>query len=128
MTTQRTQPPDGDSAAGTTESECPGTKIGREALGLLLLSFGALGGLGALGALHWTAGLSAALVGLCVGGVLARRSAQRRWQQDSGAIAAFCGYAGQTAVLFHLAPPLGWLAVSVLAVAVGFWLSSAEGA
>ncbi|WP_454315407.1 hypothetical protein [Streptomyces phaeoluteigriseus] len=131
MTTQRTQPSNDDPVVATTDITglvLPDAKVGREALGLLLLSFGVLGGLGALGALHWTAGLSAALLGLCASGVLVRRNAKARWQQDAGAIAAFAGYAGQAAVLFYLLPPLGWLAVSALVAAAGFWLSSAEGA
>ncbi|WP_143052049.1 hypothetical protein [Streptomyces sp. 2131.1] len=130
MTTQRTQPSNDDPVVAPTDSTGPvaSDKVGREALGLLLLSFGVLGGLGALGALHWTAGLSAALIGLCLSGVLVRRNSKPRWQQDAGAIAAFAGYAGQTAVLFYLLPPLGWLAVSALVAAAGLWLSSAEGA
>lgn len=130
VTTQRTQPSNDDPTVATdvTASVRPDAKIGRESFGLLLLSFGVLGGLGALGALHWTAGLSAALIGLCTSGVLVRRNSKSRWQQDSGAIAAFSGYAGQTAVLFHLLPPLGWLAISALAVVCGLWLSSVEGA
>jgi len=131
VTTQQPQPSNDDPVVATTDitgSVLPDAKIGREAFGLLLLSFGVLGGLGALGALHWTAGLSAALVGLCASGVLVRRNSKRRWQQDAGAIAAFSGYAGQTAVLFYLLPPLGWLAISILAVAAGLWLSSDEGA
>ncbi|MEV8344564.1 hypothetical protein [Streptomyces niveus] len=130
MTTQRTQPSHDDPVVAATDitGSVLSEKVGREALGLLLLSFGVLGVLGALGALHWTAGLSAALIGLCVSGVLIRRTSTRRWQQDAGAIGAFSGYAGQTAVLFYLLPPLGWLAVSALVAAVGFWISSAEGA
>ncbi|MFE7072576.1 hypothetical protein ACFU96_21095 [Streptomyces sp. NPDC057620] len=130
MTTQRTQPSTDDSVVASTDitESVLSDKVGREALGLLLVSFGVLGGLGALVALHWTAGLSAALIGLCASGVLVRRNSTRRWQQDAGAIAAFSGYAGQVAVLFYLLPPLGWLAVSVLVVATGLWISSAEGA
>ncbi|MEU1273517.1 hypothetical protein [Streptomyces sp. NPDC005799] len=131
MTTQRTQPSNDDPVVATTDITgpvLPDAKIGREAFGLLLLSFGVLGGLGALGTLHWAAGLSAALIGLCASGVLVRRNSKHRWQQDVGAITAFGGYAGQTAVLFYLLPPLGWLAISILAVAAGLWMSSAEGA
>lgn len=131
VTTQQPQPSNDDPIVATTDitgSVLPDAKIGREAFGFLLLSFGVLGGLGALGALHWAAGLSAALVGLCTSGVLVRRNSKRRWQQDAGAIAAFSSYAGQTAVLFYLLPPLGWLAISLLAVAAGLWLSSDEGA
>ncbi|MFE4579449.1 hypothetical protein [Streptomyces chartreusis] len=131
MTTQQAQPSNDDPAVDTTDitgAVLTATKVGREAFGLSLLSFGVLGGLGALGALHWTAGLSAALIGLCASGVLVRRHSNYRWQQDAGAIAAFAGYTGQTAVLFHLLPPLGWLAVSALMIASGLWLSSSEGA
>lgn len=127
VTTQQSQPSTDDPADNTGPAHSD-TKVGREVLGLLLLSFGALGGLGALGALHWTAGLSAAFIGLCAAGVLVRRNSTPRWQQDTGAIAAFSGYAGQTAVLFYLLPPLGWLAVSALVAAAGLWLSGAEGA
>lgn len=104
----------------------PDGKIGREAFALLLLSFGALGCLGALGALHWAAGLSAALIGMCAGGVVVRRSSKVRWQQDIGAMVAFAAYAGQTALLFYLLQPLGWLAVSALGIAAGLWLSSGD--
>ncbi|MFK0159139.1 hypothetical protein ACIQVK_44600 [Streptomyces sp. NPDC090493] len=130
MTTQRTQPSNDDPIVATSDITGPvvSDKVGREALGLVLLSFGVLGGLGALGSLHWTAGLSAALLGLCAGGILVRRNSKPRWQQDAGAIAAFAGYAGQTAVLFYLLPPLGWLAVSALVAVAGLWMSSAEGA
>ena len=130
VTTQRTQPSSDDPVVATTDitGSVLSEKVGKEAFGLFLLSFGVLGGLGALGVLHWTAGLSAALIGLCATGVLVRRNSKLRWQQDAGAIAAFSGYAGQTAVLFYLLPPLGWLAVSALVAAAGLWLSSAEGA
>ncbi|MGW0885903.1 hypothetical protein [Streptomyces sp. NPDC002671] len=127
MTTQQPQPSN-DDPTGITGSVLPDSEIGREVFGLLLLSFGVLGGLGALGALHWAAGPSAALIGLCVSGVVVYRNSKRRWQQDAGAIAAFTAYAGQTALLFHLLPPLGWLAVSLLAVTAGLWMSSDEGA
>ncbi|MFF4543633.1 hypothetical protein ACFY1J_05210 [Streptomyces sp. NPDC001406] len=127
MTTQQPQPSN-DDPTGITGSVLPDAKIGREAFGLLLLSFGVLGGLGALGALHWAAGLSAALVGLCASGVAVRRNSKQRWQQDVGAMAAFTAYAGQTALLFYLLAPLGWLAASLLAVAAGLRLSSDEGA
>ncbi|MFK0279533.1 hypothetical protein ACIQVL_03530 [Streptomyces sp. NPDC090499] len=130
MTTQQPQPSNDAPVASTdiTGPVLPDAKIGRESFGLVLLSFGALGGLGALGALHWVAGLSAALTGLCASGIVVRRSSKQRWQQDAGAMVAFAAYAGQTALLFYLLQPLGWLAVSVLGVAAGLWLSSDEGA
>ncbi|MEU6460319.1 hypothetical protein [Streptomyces sp. NPDC046976] len=127
MTTQQPQPSN-DAPAGATGVALPDAKIGREAFGLVLLSFGVLGGLGALSALHWAAGLSAGLTGLCAGGVVVRRNSNRRWQQDAGSMVAFTAYAGQTALLFYLLPPLGWLAVSFLVLAAGLWLSSIEGA
>ncbi|MFB6630013.1 hypothetical protein ACFCWY_08965 [Streptomyces sp. NPDC056362] len=137
MTTQQLEPPNGDTSlagihASTDRvvSTGPVARVGREVAGILLLSFGLLGGLAALGALHWLAGMSAALIGLCAGGVLVRRRAQHRWQQDGGAVAAFVGYAGQSTILYVVAPPLGWLSVSILGVLAGLWLSSSttEGA
>jgi hypothetical protein len=131
VTTQQPQPSTDDPIGLNPDlvgPAVPDAKIGREALGLLLLSFGLLGGVGALGALHWMAGLSAVLIGLCASGVVARRNSKQRWQQDAGAMVAFAAYAGQTALLFYLLQPLGWLAVSALGVAAGLWLSSGEGA
>ncbi|MCX5064206.1 hypothetical protein OG895_43870 [Streptomyces sp. NBC_00201] len=83
MTTQRNQPSNDDPVVATTDitgSVLSDAKIGREAFGLLLLSFGVLGCLGAPGTLHWAAGLSAALVGLCASGVLVRRNSKHRWR------------------------------------------------
>jgi hypothetical protein len=131
VTTQQPQPSSDEPIAHNPDligPAVPDAKIGREAFGLLLLSFGVLGGLGALGALHWVAGLSAALIGLCGSGVVVRRNSKQRWQQDAGAMVAFAAYAGQTALLFYLLQPLGWLAVSSLGIAAGLWLSSDEGA
>ncbi|MZE53588.1 hypothetical protein GTY86_20375 [Streptomyces sp. SID5770] len=129
MATQQPEPSTGDPSLASASTDAvgpagPDARVGRETLGLPLLSFGVLGVLAALGALHWLAGLSAALIGLCAIGITIRRRAKRRWQQDAGAVAAFAGYAGQTAALFIVLPPLGWMSVSALGVAAGLWLSS----
>lgn len=137
VTTQQPEPSNGEAsfvdARANTEMVRPAgpdARVGREAFGILLLSFGLLGGLATLSALHWLAGLSAAFIGLCTSGIAVRRHAKARWQQDTGAIVAFAGYAGQTTILFVLLQPLGWLSVSLLGVAAGLWLSSSatEGA
>lgn len=63
---------------GVTTQRTPGA-LAREAAGLLLTAFGALGVLAALGALHWAAGATAAMAGLITAGVLARRPPANRW-------------------------------------------------
>ncbi|MFI5990269.1 hypothetical protein ACIBAC_00245 [Streptomyces sp. NPDC051362] len=130
MTTQQPQPSDEPIALNPDliGPAGPDMKVGREAFGLLVFSCGVFGVLAALGALHWVAGLSAALIGACVAGVVVRRHSKQRWQQDAGAMFAFAAYAGETALLFYLLQPLGWLAVSALGIAAGLWLSSDEGA
>ncbi|MFF8882908.1 hypothetical protein [Streptomyces flaveolus] len=130
MTTQRTQPStdDPNAAAPDKAGLDVGVKVCPESLGLVLLSCGMVGTFGALGALHWAAGLSAFCITLCVSGMFIRRHSKPRWQQDAGAVAAFAGYAGQTTVALYLLQPLGWLAISALAVVVGLWMSSTEGA
>ncbi|WP_345670899.1 hypothetical protein [Streptomyces similanensis] len=132
MTTQQPQQATSDSAdfvADFTDPALIGSPekgVEREVAGLLFLSFGLLGCLGVLAAIHWAAGLSAALLGLGAAGALLRRTATQRWKQDASMVMAFAGYAGQAAVLFYLYQPAGWLLVSATAAAVGLWLSSTE--
>lgn len=103
----------------------PSRALVREAAGLCLTAFGVLGVLLALGALHWAAGLSAAMAGLIVLGLPvvpmggASRSAHvARW----AAIAV--GYSGLTATAFVLCRPLGGIAVALAAVVAGLWLAT----
>ncbi|NML55159.1 hypothetical protein HHL19_35465 [Streptomyces sp. R302] len=120
MTTQQTQAENGISHVDSRG------RVGREAVGLLLLSLGVLGVLLALATWHWLAALIAAHVGLIACGVIARRTSSSRFKQDLGTIVACSSCGGLIPVLFGVAPTLGWLAVSLLAVAAGLWLSSSR--
>ncbi|MEU9355011.1 hypothetical protein AB0D65_29450 [Streptomyces griseoloalbus] len=101
--------------------------LAREAAGLCLTAFGVLGVLVALGALHWAAGLNAALGGLIVGALTLspRPDAPRyahvlRW--------AVCGlaYSGSTVTGFVVSQPIGWIYVALAATAAGLWLATRE--
>ncbi|WP_328491294.1 hypothetical protein [Streptomyces zaomyceticus] len=101
--------------------------LAREAAGLCITALGVLGVLVALGALHWAAGLSAAMGGLLAAALLLRprpdapRSAHvLRW--------AVCGigYSGLTGCAFALCVPLGWIGISLAAAAAGWWLATGQ--
>jgi hypothetical protein len=101
--------------------------LAREAAGLILTAFGLLGVLVALGALHWAAGLCAALVGLLTTGVLMRPKPDAPpWAHAVRAAACIAGYGGLTGCAFVLSAPLGWIGVSVAIVLVGLWLTTRE--
>ncbi|MFF8847947.1 hypothetical protein ACF08N_35460 [Streptomyces sp. NPDC015127] len=83
-----------------------------------------LGVLAALGALHWGAGLSAAMGGIHAAGLLitpkldASRAAHvLRWTTCS------VGYSGLTGRAFALYVPLGWIGVALAVTAAGAWLT-----
>ncbi|GAA1414451.1 hypothetical protein GCM10009601_02290 [Streptomyces thermospinosisporus] len=101
--------------------------LAREAAGLFLTAFGLLGVLGALGALHWAAGLSAAMAGLLTTGILIRpKPTAARWAHIARAAVCLLGYGGLTGCAFALCAPLGWIGVSLAVVLVGLWLTTRE--
>jgi hypothetical protein len=101
--------------------------LAREAAGLCLTALGALGVLVALGALHWAAGLSAAMAGLLTAGITARPTPDApRWTHRLRGAACITGYGGLTGCAFTLLAPLGWIATSLGAVLAGLWLASRD--
>ncbi|MEU0427129.1 hypothetical protein ABZ235_26585 [Streptomyces canus] len=101
--------------------------LAREAAGLFLTAFGLLGVLVALGALHWAAGLSAAMAGLLATGLFMRPKPNAAPLAHL-ARAAVCtiGYGGLTGCAFALCIPLGWIGVALAVVLVGLWLTTRE--
>ncbi|MGA5134435.1 hypothetical protein ACPCTO_32040 [Streptomyces olivoreticuli] len=110
-----------------TQPQPPKRALAREAVGLLLISFGALGALFALGLVHWALGLTVGMVGLVICGVRTVSSTKTLRQHVFGTAVAIVGYGGLTGCAFSLYAPLGWLAVSAAVIAAGVWLAS-EGA
>ncbi|MEU6756002.1 hypothetical protein [Streptomyces sp. NPDC046685] len=102
--------------------------LAREAAGLFLTAFGALGALVALSALHWAAGAITAMSGLTAAGLMLRRTPSTKGVRHLSAGAVGVGYAGITACTFALHPALGVLGVSLAAAAAGLLLASDEGA
>lgn len=101
--------------------------LAREAAGLFLTAFGLLGVLLALGALHWAAGLSAAMAGLLAVGLLTRpKPNAARWAHRARAAACGIGYGGLTGCAFALCTPLGWIGVCLAVVLTGLWLTTRE--
>ncbi|MET9732005.1 hypothetical protein ABZZ79_15530 [Streptomyces sp. NPDC006458] len=101
--------------------------LAREAAGLFLTAFGLLGVLVALGALHWAAGLSAAMAGLLTAGILLQPHPDApRWARAVRAAVCITGYGGLTGCAFALCIPLGWIGVSLAVVLVGLWLTTRE--
>ncbi|MEU2968934.1 hypothetical protein ABZ687_28655 [Streptomyces ardesiacus] len=101
--------------------------LAREAAGLCLTAFGVLGVLVALGALHWAAGLNAALGGLVIAALslapgpdAPRYAHVARW--------AVCGlaYSGATVTSFVVCAPIGWIHVAAAVTATGLWLATRE--
>ncbi|MER6616286.1 hypothetical protein [Streptomyces xantholiticus] len=99
--------------------------LAREAAGLCLTAFGVLGVLAALGALHWAAGLSAAMGGILATGLLiapkpdASRAAHILRRTSCG-----IGYSGLTGCAFALCVPVGWIGVALAVTAAGVWLTT----
>ncbi|MFI9078787.1 hypothetical protein ACIGW8_20310 [Streptomyces sioyaensis] len=101
--------------------------LAREAAGLFLTSSGLLGVLAALSALHWAAGLSAAMAGLLTTGVLMRpKPDAARWTHIARLAVCITGYGGLTGCAFALCIPLGWIGVFLPVVLVGLWLTAHE--
>ncbi|WP_411147388.1 hypothetical protein [Streptomyces sp. A30] len=101
--------------------------LAREAAGLCLTAFGALGVLVALGALHWAAGLSAAMAGLLTVGILTRpKPGAPRWAHAVRAAACITGYGGLTSCAFALITQLGWIGVSLGATLTGLRLATRD--
>ncbi len=101
--------------------------LAREAAGLFLTAFGLLGVLVALGALHWAAGLSAAMAGLLTTGMLMRpKPTAARWAHIARGAVCLLGYGGLTGCAFALCVPLGWIGVFLAVVLVGLWLTTRE--
>jgi hypothetical protein len=101
--------------------------LAREAAGLCLTAFGALGVLVALGALHWVAGLSAAMAGLLSVGILTRPKPDApRWAHAVRAAACITGYGGLTGCAFALNIPLGWIGVALGITLTGLWLATRD--
>jgi hypothetical protein len=99
--------------------------LAREAAGLCLTAFGVLGVLAALGALHWAAGLSAAMGGiLATGLLLAPKADAPRSAHILRATACAVGYGGLTGCAFALCVPLGWIGVALAVIAAGLWLTT----
>lgn len=100
--------------------------LARETAGVLLLSLGATGAVAALGAVHWAISLATVTAVVFTAGLLLRRS-PTPWQRNAGTATASIGFAGLTATAFAAYQPLGWLALSAAACAVGAALAT-EGA
>lgn len=99
--------------------------LAREAAGLCLTAFGVLGVLVALGALHWAAGLSAAMAGILAAGLLlAPKPDAPRSAHVLRATACAVGYGGLTGCAFALCVPLGWIGVALAVTAAGLWLTT----
>ncbi|WP_181801461.1 hypothetical protein [Streptomyces shenzhenensis] len=101
--------------------------LAREAAGLFLTVLGLLGVLVALGALHWAAGLSAAMAGLLATGILMRPKPDAApWAHLARAAVCLLGYGGLTGCAFALSIPLGWIGVALPVVLLGLWLTTRE--
>lgn len=101
--------------------------LAREAAGLCLTAVGALGVLVALGALHWAAGLSAAMAGLLTVGILTHpKPDATRWAHLVRGAACITGYGGLTGCAFALITPLGWIGVSLGVLLTGLWLATRD--
>ncbi|MFD9190400.1 hypothetical protein ACFWCA_19480 [Streptomyces phaeochromogenes] len=101
--------------------------LAREAAGLCLTAFGALGVLIALGMIHPVLGLSAAMVGFLVAGSLTKPEPDApRWAHKLRYTVCGVGIVGLAGCAFALYLPLGFLCVALAAVLVGLWLSSRE--
>ncbi|MDH6449654.1 hypothetical protein M2155_002062 [Streptomyces sp. SAI-119] len=101
--------------------------LAREAAGLFLTAFGLLGVLVALGALHWAAGLSAAMAGLLATGMFMRpKPTAAPWAHLARAAVCILGYGGLTGCAFALCIPLGWIGVALAVVLLGLWLTTRE--
>lgn len=97
--------------------------LAREAAGLILSAGGVLGVLVALGALHWAAGLSAAMAGLLtVGLVLKPQPDASRWTHGFRVGVCTVGYGGLTGCAFALSVSLGSIGVALAVTAAGLWL------
>lgn len=102
--------------------------LAREAAGLLLTAFGALGVLVALGTLHWAAGAITAMGGLIAAGLITHQRPSPPIARRLSAGAIGLGYAGITGCAFALHPALGALGISLAVATAGLLLASDEGA
>lgn len=100
----------------------------REIGGLCLVSSGVFGALAALASMHWIIVPATVYASVAVLSVLSkpRTEAGRRLARCSQIAVTVVGYCSLLAVAFRLGAPIGWLGVSISAVAVGLWLASDE--
>ncbi|MFB7403368.1 hypothetical protein ACFCZR_24645 [Streptomyces rubiginosohelvolus] len=105
----------------------PSRALAREAAGLLLTAFGALGTLVALGTIHWALGLSAATAGILAAGILItpRPDAPPSRHAVRGGLCV-SGAGGLIGCAFAVSSPLGWLGVGLATTALGCWMSTRE--